>query len=134
STHTEGEAGRPPAREPGGHLQIEVRRLDVRTAAGGETAGVPGDSDGLVPLHVSVEVANFYPAIAFALSRRIYNLTQSRIHVLVTHAFLRSLARGLRGDGTPRLATSRTGRLRASGPRAVPSPRPREPRDRDPEP
>jgi hypothetical protein len=44
-------------------------------------------------LHVEVEVANFYPAIAHRLSRFVYTNTQSRIHVIVTHAFLRSLAR-----------------------------------------
>ena len=44
-------------------------------------------------LHVEVEVANFYPAIAHRISRFVYTNTQSRIHVIVTHAFLRSLAR-----------------------------------------
>ena len=42
---------------------------------------------------MEVEVANYYPAIAFGFSRRIYDATQSHIHVLVTHGFLRSLAR-----------------------------------------
>lgn len=74
-----------------GHLQIEVRR----------TAG--GDHQQ-ARLHVEVEVANFYPAIASALSRRLYNATQSRIHVIVTYGFLRSLAR-------LDLAESRVGRL-----------------------
>ncbi|HEY2768648.1 MAG TPA: hypothetical protein VGI76_10335 [Solirubrobacteraceae bacterium] len=63
-----------------GHLQIDVRRL-------------PGSDPTRARLHVEVEVANFYPAIAFGLGRRLYNLTQSRIHVFVTHGFLRSLAR-----------------------------------------
>ena len=44
-------------------------------------------------IHVEVEVANFYPAIATWLARWFYSQTQSRIHVLVTHGFLRSLAR-----------------------------------------
>jgi hypothetical protein len=44
-------------------------------------------------LHVEVEVANFYPAIASRLGQWVYENTQSRIHVIVTHAFLRSLAR-----------------------------------------
>ena len=44
-------------------------------------------------LHVEVEVANFYPAIAFRVARWVYANTQSRIHVLVTHGFLRSLAK-----------------------------------------
>ena len=55
-------------------------------------------------LHVEVEVANFYPSIASGLGRRFYELTQSRIHVLITHGFLRSLAR-------LDLAESRVGRL-----------------------
>ena len=61
-------------RESKGHLQIDVRRID----------------DGL---HIEVEVANFHPAIASGISLRLYNATQSRIHVMVTHGFLRSLAR-----------------------------------------
>lgn len=76
-----------------GYLQIEVRR------------GAPDDADH-VRLHVEIEVANFYPSIASRLSRRVYELTQSRIHVIVTHAFLRSLAR-------LDLAESKVGRLRA---------------------
>ncbi len=80
-----------------GYLQIEVRRPD-------EDAG-----DALVPLHVEVEVANFYPAIASGISLRLYNATQSRIHVVITYGFLRSLAR-------LDLAESRVGSLRAGGP------------------
>jgi hypothetical protein len=46
---------------------------------------------------ISSEVVNFYPMIAgwgwfSRIGRLIYNETQLRIHVLVTHAFLRSLA------------------------------------------
>jgi hypothetical protein len=67
-------------RDGGGYLQIEVRRR-------------AGDDPAHVRLHVEVEVENFYPSIASRLSRRLYNATQSRIHVIVTHAFLRSLAR-----------------------------------------
>jgi hypothetical protein len=44
-------------------------------------------------VHIEVEVANFYPAIATWVARWFYTQTQSRIHVLVTHGFLRSLAR-----------------------------------------
>ena len=44
-------------------------------------------------LLIEVEVANFYPAIAESFSTPVYEATQSAIHVLVTHAFLRSLAR-----------------------------------------
>ncbi len=63
-----------------GYLQIEVRRA-------------AGEDPDHARLHVEIEVANFYPSIASGLSRRVYELTQSRIHVIVTHAFLRSLAR-----------------------------------------
>jgi hypothetical protein len=51
------------------------------------------DSSGRVKLRIEVEVANFYPAIAAGFSMPVYEATQSAIHVLVTHAFLRSLAR-----------------------------------------
>jgi hypothetical protein len=64
----------------GGYLQIEVRRR-------------PAEDPTQVHLHVEVEVANFYPSIASGLSRRLYNATQSRIHVILTRGFLRSLAR-----------------------------------------
>jgi hypothetical protein len=67
-------------RDGGGYLQIDVRRAD---------SPAPGKD----LLHVEVEVANFYPAIASRLSRRIYNATQSRLHVIISYAFLRSLAR-----------------------------------------
>lgn len=75
----------------GGYLQIEVGRR-------------PAEDPGRVRLHVEVEVANFYPSIASRLSRRVYNATQSRIHVIVTYGFLRSLAR-------LDLAESRVGRF-----------------------
>jgi hypothetical protein len=51
------------------------------------------DGNGRVKLLIEVEVANFYPAIASGFSIPVYEVTQSAIHVLVTHAFLRSLAR-----------------------------------------
>ena len=41
---------------------------------------------------IEVEVANFYPAIAAGFSMPVYRATQALVHVLVTHAFLRSLA------------------------------------------
>jgi hypothetical protein len=78
-------------RERDGYLQIEVCR---HRQEGSDRAR----------LHVEVVVENFYPAIAFGLSHRIYNATQSHIHVLITHGFLRSLAR-------LDLAQSRIGRL-----------------------
>lgn len=49
--------------------------------------------NGRERLLIEVEVANFYPAIAAGISVPAYEVTQSAIHVLVTHAFLRSLAR-----------------------------------------
>lgn len=82
-------------RDGRGHLQIEVHRS-------------VGDDAGRVRLHVEVEVANFYPSIASRLSRRVYNATQSRVHVIVTHGFLRSLAR-------LDLAESRVGRFAPQG-------------------
>jgi hypothetical protein len=69
-----------PGHEGDGYLQVAMTRSDP-------------DPDGYVTLHVEVEVANFYPTIAWRLSRFIYTNTQSRIHVIVTHGFLRSLAR-----------------------------------------
>jgi hypothetical protein len=68
------------ARRDEGYLEIDVRRTDA-------------DRPGYAQAHVEVEVANFYPAIATWVARWFYKATQSRIHVLVTHGFLRSLAR-----------------------------------------
>ena len=69
-----------------GYLRLSVRR--------------PPDDDGAsenATITISSEVLNFYPMIAgwgwfSRVGRLIYNETQLRIHVLVTHAFLRSLA------------------------------------------
>jgi hypothetical protein len=79
-------------RDGKGYLQIEVQRL-------------PGDDPQRGRLDVEVAVVNFYPAIASGLSLRLYNATQSRIHVIITYGFLRSLAR-------LDLAESRVGRFR----------------------
>jgi hypothetical protein len=79
-------------RDGGGYLQIEVRRD-------------PDERSEQAHLHVTVEVANFYPAISSRLGRRVYDATQSRIHVIITNRFLRSL---VRRD----LAESRVGRYR----------------------
>ena len=49
----------------------------------------PGDPTELA---IEVEVSNFYPAIAAGFSTPVYEATQAFVHVLVTHAFLRSLA------------------------------------------
>jgi hypothetical protein len=90
-----------PAGRGKGYLRITVSR--------------PAADDGgeLVTGTVSSEVANFYPLIAgwgwFArFGRHLYRVTQLRIHVVVTHAFLRSLAR-------LDLAPSRVGALAGGG-------------------
>ena len=69
-----------PGRSGDGYLEIDVRRGQA-------------DTPGSERVHVEVEVANFYPALATWVARWFYKNTQSRIHVLVTHGFLRSLAR-----------------------------------------
>ncbi|HET6449004.1 MAG TPA: hypothetical protein VFG31_07825 [Conexibacter sp.] len=74
-----------------GYLQIDVQQLSP-----------PGASPARI--RVEVAVANFYPSISHRLSRPVYRITQSRIHVLVTYGFLRSLAR-------LDLAESRVGRF-----------------------
>ena len=70
----------PRGRGGNGYLEIDVRRR-------------PAEEDGMATVHVEVEVASFYPAIATWLTKFVYSNTQSKIHVLVTHGFLRSLAR-----------------------------------------
>src|SRR5581483_4476250 len=56
------------------------------------TRRAPG-ADGRTTLRIDVEVSNFYPAIAAEIGMPVYSATQSVVHVLVTHAFLRSLAK-----------------------------------------
>jgi hypothetical protein len=63
-----------------GYLSLDVRIVP------------PEGDDRFARLRIEVEVANFYPAIAAGFSLPVYMSTQSFIHVLVTHAFLRSLA------------------------------------------
>jgi hypothetical protein len=88
-----------------GYLQIDLRRIE-------------SNREGAERLCVEVEVANFYPAIAAGFGRWVYNETQSRIHVVITYAFLRSLAR-------LDLHESRVGRLTAEmTPADVPDPAP----------
>ena len=70
----------PPGVGADGYLEIDVRRT-------------PADDPEWVDLHVEVEVANYYPAIASAFTHWAYAVTQSRIHVLVTYGFLRSVAK-----------------------------------------
>lgn len=59
---------------------------------------------GMAAVQVQVEVANFYPSILAGISSVVYQATQAFFHVLVTHAFLRSLAK-------LELAESRVGTL-----------------------
>jgi hypothetical protein len=75
-----------------GLLKLDVRRLDA-----------PCDP-GQAKLRIEVEVSNFYPSIASGFSTPVYEFTQSFIHVLVTHGFLRSLA-------TLKLVESKVGRF-----------------------
>jgi hypothetical protein len=83
------------AKRDEGYLEIDVRKTE---------AAKPGYAQA----HVEVEVANFYPAIATFVARWFYKATQSRIHVLVTHGFLRSLVRR-------ELETSAVGRFDTNG-------------------
>jgi hypothetical protein len=83
-----------------GFLRLGVRREPVT------------DDAGEVTLLVSSEVVNFYPTLATRLGRWIYEQTQLRIHVIVTHAFLRSLA-------NLELEPSRVGALRAAAEAAL---------------
>jgi hypothetical protein len=89
-----------------GYLRLGVRRKPSEDSATEATATV------------SSEVVNFYPLIAgwgwFArIGRLLYNQTQLRIHVIVTNAFLRSLA-------NLELEPSRVGALRAPSPPSRP--------------
>jgi hypothetical protein len=63
-----------------GYLTLDVRRE-------------PTDEESRAKLRIEVEVANFFPSIAVGFSTPVYEMTQSVIHVLVTNAFLRSLAK-----------------------------------------
>ncbi len=67
----------PAGRRGAGALALGLRRVD--------------GADGRV--HIEVAVTAFRPSIARVFGRRFYGATQSRIHVLITRAFLRSLAR-----------------------------------------
>ena len=87
--------------EPG-HGNVRWQILDgLLVARGGRGCGVlaldarrlDSAADGAGKLRIEIEVANFYPSIAANFSLPVYEATQSSIHVLVTHAFLRSLAK-----------------------------------------
>jgi hypothetical protein len=62
--------------------------LDLRREPQGQAATASQED-----LLIEVEVANFYPSISVGFSEPVYEMTQSAVHVLVTHAFLRSLAK-----------------------------------------
>jgi hypothetical protein len=96
-----------------GYLAVDVRRSGQ------------GDVNGRATIRIEVEVSNFYPAIAAGFSTPVYEATQSAIHVLVTHAFLRSLA-------TLDLAESKVRTLAPEPPAAAPS-QPAEPERTQPE-
>ena len=94
-----------------GHLRISVER----------PADLNGDDE--VTVRVASEVGAFVPMLTLpglrALSgfgRWLYRQTQLRIHVIVTHAFLRSL-------GNLELEESRVGALRLSPPAPEPTAR-----------
>jgi hypothetical protein len=72
-------------------------------------------TEELAKLRIEVEVANFYPAIAAELSMPAYMVTQAFVHVLVTHSFLRSLAK-------LELAESKVGALSNLGPVDIATP------------
>ncbi|MGI8414549.1 MAG: hypothetical protein ACR2LV_12220 [Solirubrobacteraceae bacterium] len=91
-----------------GYLAIDVRRHSP--SAQGDRAAL--GSQSMATLQIEVEVANFYPSIATGFSMPVYEATQSSIHVLVTHAFLRSLAK-------LDLAESKVGRLALGSPAAA---------------
>lgn len=78
-----------------GYLELDVRREPPDPA-----------SPQTRKLKIEVGVTNFYPSIATGFSLPVYKATQSVIHVLVTHSFLRSLA-------DLELAESRIGSLAA---------------------
>ena len=89
-----------------GHLRICVERPEN---------GDPNSNDE-VPVKVFSEVGAFVPTLSFSglrtlsgLGRWFYRQTQLRVHVIVTHAFLRSL-------GNLELEQSQVGSLRLSPP------------------
>lgn len=92
----------PAGRGGNGYLEIDVRLLAA-------------DAPGMARINVEVEVANFYPNIANRLGRWLYTNTQSRIHVIVTHGFLRRLAQR-------DLEQSVAGRFRVPAPEQTPAP------------
>ena len=105
----------PPGRGRG-WLRITVRRPPESLLPDDPTTS----ADDYTTIRVTSEVASFYPMLAgwgwfWKIGRVIYRATQLKIHVIVTNAFLRSLAR-------LDLAPSRVGSLRAQQETQVPSP------------
>lgn len=99
---------------PGGRDKGQLRICVERPAE------ADGDGDGELPVTVTSEVGAFVPMLTFpglrALSgfgRWLYRQTQLRIHVVVTHAFLRSL-------GNLELEQSQVGSLRLQPPAEEP--------------
>jgi len=94
----------------GDHGAVKWRIRDgllvARTGRGCGYLALYVERESASQVRIQVEVANFYPAIAAGFSILVYEMTQSAIHVLVTHAFLRSLA-------TLELEESKVGTLRA---------------------
>jgi hypothetical protein len=83
-----------PAGRGKGWLRITVRRPPESLLPDDPTT----TADDYATVRVSSEVASFYPMLAgwgwfWKIGKVIYRQTQFRIHVIVTNAFLRSLAR-----------------------------------------
>jgi hypothetical protein len=83
----------PPGRGKG-WLRITVRRTPESLMPDDPTT----TADDYTTVRVTSEVASFYPMLAgwgwfWKIGRVIYRSTQLKIHVIVTNAFLRSLAR-----------------------------------------
>jgi hypothetical protein len=83
-----------PAGRGKGWLRITVRRPPESLLPDDPTT----TADDYTTVRVTSEVASFYPMLAgwgwfWKIGRVIYRQTQLRIHVIVTNAFLRSLAR-----------------------------------------
>jgi hypothetical protein len=94
---------------PRGHRSDGFLEIDIRRC--------PEDAPGRAKMHVEVEIASFYPALAIRSARWLYANTQSRIHVLVTHGFLRSLARlELEESAVGRFATQADANGNGAGP------------------
>lgn len=105
----------PPGRDKG-WLRITVRRPLASLLPDDPSTS----ADDYTTVRVTAEVASFYPMIAgwgwfWKIGRVLYRYTQLKIHVLVTNAFLRSLAR-------LDLAPSVVGALRPAQQAQVPTP------------